>query len=90
MLSHGVTELQSDGFVKLQSCRVGELQRYIHSLELQSCIIEELLSPRVAEASQGIVNWGPKISWLGNRGVGWMGLGWGRMRDLGQACCVCW
>ena len=31
----------------LESCRVAEPQGYIHSLELQSCIITELLSPRV-------------------------------------------
>ena len=23
-------------------------------------------------------------------GRGWSGLGWGRVRDLGQACWACW
>ena len=90
MLSQGVTELRSEGFGKLESCGVGEPQRCMHSLDLQSCIITELLSLRVAEAYQGIVNWEPGISGLGNRGVGWSGLGWGRMRDLGQACFTYW
>ena len=80
MLSQGVTELRSDRFGQLQSCGVGEPQRCIHSLELQSCITTELLR---------IVNWEPGISGLGNRGVGWLGLGWGRVRDLGQACFAC-
>ena len=78
------------GFGKSQSSGVGEPQRYIQSVELQSCIITELRGPRVAEAYQGIVNQEPGISGSGNRGVGWSGLGCGRVRDLGQACCACW
>ena len=81
-----VAESRSYRVMVLESCRVAEPQGYIHSLELQSCIITELLSPRVSEAYQGIVNWEPGISGLGDRGVGWSGLGWGRVRDLGQAC----
>ena len=58
MESCGSRDLQdcivADGFAKLQSCRVEEPQRYIQSLELQSYIITELPSLRVAEASQGI------------------------------------
>ena len=60
----------------LQSCRVAELEScrdtcILHSLELLSCIMTESKSLGVAEASQGIANWGPVVSFLGNRGVGW-------------------
>ena len=40
-------ESRSYRVMVLESCRVAEPQGYIHSLELQSCIITELLSPRV-------------------------------------------
>ena len=85
-----VDESRSYRVTVLKNCRDAEPQRFIHSLELQGYIITELLSPRVAEAYQGIVNWEPGISGLGNRGVGWLGLGWGRVRDLRQAYCACW
>ena len=42
-----VAESRSYRVMVLESCRVAEPQGYIHSLELQSCIITELLSPRV-------------------------------------------
>ena len=38
-----VTELQSDRFAELQSCRIGELQRHLHKVaELHNCEILKL------------------------------------------------